>query len=350
VVQTSSVLGTAQAFAVLAGQTVTNTGPSVLNDSVGVSPGSAVTGFPPGRLTAGNIHAADSVALEAQADLTTEYLRLAARPCDFNLTGQDLGGKTLKAGVYCFSAEAQLTGTLVLDAENRADAIFVFQVGSKLTTASNSSVRLIDGASSCNVFWQIGSSATLGTGSAFVGSILALTSISVMTDAALEGRALARNGSVTLDSNRIDSSVCKDTTVAACCDESSLCSGACFNLAKDANHCGACGKSCSASEICAAGQCVGCPADRTQCKEQCADLTSDPFNCGGCGKACAGSQTCVAGACSTCQGQVCDSRCVETKTDRDNCGACGNACAAGQCCHEGACTHGTETSALCQHP
>ncbi len=349
-VRTTSILGSAQAFAVLAGSTLTNTGPSILNDNAGVSPGSAVTGFPPGLLTGGTIHTTDQVAQQAQADVTAAYLELAQRPCDFDVTGEDLGGKTLKAGVYCFSSEAQLTGTLVLDAENRKGALFVFQITSKLTAASSASVRLVNGASPCNVFWQVGSSATIGTSAGFVGNVLALTSISLFPGASLEGRALARNGAVTLDSNRIIDSICEDTTVAACCDASSVCSGACFNLHEDANHCGTCGKSCSASEICAGGACVGCPATRTQCKDQCADVTSDPFNCGGCGIACPGSQTCVAGACTTCEATLCSNLCVETHTDRNNCGACGNTCAAGECCHDGACTAGVEVGAVCQHP
>jgi len=349
VVQTSSILGTAQAFAVLAGSTVTNTGPSVINDNLGVNPGSAITGFPPGLLTAGTTHSADGMSLQAQSDVTIAYLALAARPCEFHLTGQDLGGKTLKAGVYCFTSEAQLTGTLVLDAENRADALFIFQIASKLTTASSSSVRLVNGASPCNVFWQVGSSAAIGTSTSFVGNILALTSISLLTNASLNGRALARNGAVTLDSNKITDSICQDTTVSACCDDSSLCDATCFNLHNDANHCGSCGKRCTASEICAAGACVGCPSNLAQCKDQCADLTQDPFNCGACGNACATSQTCVAGKCSACTAVLCSNVCVDTRFDRNNCGACGNTCDTGQCCHNGACTHGTQAASICQH-
>ncbi len=349
-VQTTSILGTAQAFAVLAGSTVTNTGPTVSNDNVGVNPGSAVTGFPPGQLTAGTIHTADAVSLQAQSDVTVAYVDLASRPCQFHLTGQDLGGKTLTAGVYCFTSEAQLTGTLVLDAENRADALFIFQIASKLTTASGSSVRFINGASPCNVFWQVGSSAAIGTSTSFDGNILALTSISLLTNATLDGRALARNGAVTLDSNKITDGVCHDTTAGACCDDASVCNGTCINLHKDANHCGACGKSCTASEICSGGTCVGCPSTSTQCKDQCADLTQDPFNCGGCGKTCAASQTCVAGACSACTGLLCSNICVDARTDTNNCGACGVTCDAGQCCHDGACTHGTQAASFCQHP
>jgi hypothetical protein len=243
---------------VLAGSTVTNTGPTISNDNIGVNPGSAVTGFPPGHLTAGVIHTADAVSLQAQSDVTIAHLALAARPCEFHLTGQDLGGKTLAAGVYCFTSEAQLSGTLVLDAENRADALFIFQIASKLTTASGSSVRFINGASPCNVFWQVGSSAAIGTSTSFDGNILALTSISLLTNATLDGQALARNGAVTPDSNKITDGVCHDTTAGACCGDSSVCDGTCINLHKDANHCGACGKSCTASEICTGGTCVGC--------------------------------------------------------------------------------------------
>jgi hypothetical protein len=350
VVQTTSILGTAQAFAVLAGSTVTNTGPTISNDNIGVNPGSAVTGFPPGHLTAGTIHTADAVSLQAQSDVTVAYVDLASRPCQFHLTGQDLGDKTLTAGVYCFTSEAQLTGTLVLDAENRADALFIFQIASKLTTASGSSVRFVNGASPCNVFWQVGSSAAIGTSTSFVGNILALTSISLLTNATLNGRALARNGAVTLDSNKITDGICHDTTAGACCDDASVCNGTCINLHKDANHCGACGKRCTASEICSGGTCVGCPSTSTQCKDQCADLTQDPFNCGGCGKTCAASQTCVAGACSACTGLLCSNICVDARTDTNNCGACGVTCDAGQCCHDGACTHGAQAAAFCQHP
>ena len=192
---------------VLGGSTVTNTGPSVINGDLGVSPGSAVTGFPPGIVN-GTIHAADAVAAQAQADLTTAYNNAAGQACNSNLTGQDLGGLTLTAGVYCFDSSAGLTGALTLNAQGVAGARFIFQVGSKLTTASSSSVSMINGARPCNVFWQIGSSATLGTATSFVGNIMALTSITMTTGATLQGRALARNGAVTLDSNVITKATC----------------------------------------------------------------------------------------------------------------------------------------------
>ena len=201
-------LGTEQSFAVLGGSTVTNTGSSVITGDLGVSPGSAVTGFPPGIVTGGTIHAADAVALQAQTDTTTTYNNLAGQTCTSDLTGQDLGGMTLVSGVYCFSSSAQLTGVLTLDAEGDSSAAWVFQIGSTLTTASNSSVLVINGGQECNVFWQVGSSATLGTTTSFIGTIVALTSITLNTGANISGRALARNGAVTLDTNNVAVAEC----------------------------------------------------------------------------------------------------------------------------------------------
>jgi hypothetical protein len=199
-------LGTAQNFAVLAGSTITNTGTTVVSGNVGVSPGSSVTGFPPGIVTGGSIHAADAVAAQAQSDLTTAYNTAAGMPCTTDLTGQDLGGLTLTPGVYCFASSASLTGTLTLNFQGNPNAVFVFKIGSTLTTASGSSVLLTNaGATTCppNVDWQVGSSATLGTGSTFAGNILALTSVTMTTGSTLNGRALARNGAVTLDTNTV---------------------------------------------------------------------------------------------------------------------------------------------------
>ena len=200
-------LGTAGNFEVLAGSTVTNTGPSVIDGGdVGVSPGSAITGFPPGIVMPPfTIHAADAVAAQAQTDLTIAYNAAAGLVPTQNLTGINLGGLTLLPGVYFFSSSAQLTGTLTLNLLGDPNAQFVFQIGSALTTASNSLVMTINGDSTpgCNVFWQVGSSATLGTATAFEGHILALTSITLNTGATLFGSALARNGAVTLDTNLI---------------------------------------------------------------------------------------------------------------------------------------------------
>jgi hypothetical protein len=205
---TAAGLGTADSFAVLGGSTVTNTGPSVISGDLGVSPGSEVTGFPPGTVTNGTIHAADAVAAQAQDDTSTAYDNLAGQRCDEDLTDQDLGGKTLTSGVYCFDSSAQLTGTLTLDAQGNPNAVFIFQIGSTLTTASNSGVNLINGAQACRVFWQVGSSATLGTTTAFIGNVLALTSITANTSATVDGRLLAQNGAVTLDSNTITRATC----------------------------------------------------------------------------------------------------------------------------------------------
>jgi len=202
------ILGTAANFAVLGGSTVTNTGPTVLDASAGVWPGLAITGFPPGILTAGTLHNGGAVAQQAQTDLTAAYNTLAGMTVTQTLTGTDLGGLTLTPGVYFFASSAQLTGVLTLNAMGDAAAVFVFQIGSTLTTASAASVLHINGANWCNVYWQVGSSATLGTGTNFEGNIVALTSITLNTGAVINnGRALARNGAVTLDSNSI-TSVC----------------------------------------------------------------------------------------------------------------------------------------------
>jgi len=196
-------LGTAEAFAVLAGSTVTNTGFTNVYGNLGVWPGSAVTGFPPGIVT-GTIHANDAVALQAQSDLTAAYIFAAGQGCEIDLTGQDLGGLTLNPGVYCFGSSAQLTGTVTLNGQGDPNAVFVFQIGSTLTTASSSSVVFINGGQGDSVFWQVGSSATLGTTTEFAGNILAFTSITLNTDANIHcGRALARNGAVTMDDNDV---------------------------------------------------------------------------------------------------------------------------------------------------
>jgi hypothetical protein len=196
-------LGTAGSFAVLAGSTVTNTGPTVITGDLGVSPGTAVTGFPPGTVV-GAQHNADAVALKAKTDLVTGYNDAAGQTPFVDKTGQNLGGQNLTPGIYRFSSSAQLTGTLTLNGQGNSNTVFIFQIGSMLTTASNSSVVLMNGAQPCGIWWQVGSSATLGTGTKFQGNLLALTSISLTTGAdIMPGRALARNGAVTLDTNHI---------------------------------------------------------------------------------------------------------------------------------------------------
>jgi len=362
-----------------------------------VSPGTAVTGFPPGKVL-GTTHAADAVALQAQSDTTIAYNELSAAgpPCT-DLTGQDLGGMTLVAGVYCFTSKAGLTGELTLDAQGVSNAVFIFKTVSELTAASGSSVMLINGASPCNVFFKVGSSATIGTGSRFTGNIVALTSIELQSGANLEGRALARNGAVTLDNNQITSSCLEGGadggtggggtdagpgdgggggggtdagpddggsgsggTDAGPGDGGSgsggidagpggggsggqgrdvtQCNGVCTDLDLDANNCGACGVRCSASQVCRAGTCAVCPPQDTQCKDQCADLMNDNANCGACGHACAGATSCKNGVCGACDGTVCGNSCVWLGSDSNNCGACGKVCGAGECCVNSQCT------------
>jgi hypothetical protein len=220
-------LGTADPFAVLAGQTVTNTGAANVHGNLGVWPGTSITGFPPGIVTGGTIHNSDAVAMQAQSDLTTAYNFAAGEVCNVNLTGQDLGGLTLTPGTYCFTSSAQLTGTLTLNAQGDPNAVFVFQIGSTLMTASSSSVVFTNSGQGDSVFWQVGSSATLGTTTAFAGNILALTSISLNTGANIQcGRALARNGAVTMDTNNvsIDTAGCETTAGGSAVPEPSTAS------------------------------------------------------------------------------------------------------------------------------
>jgi hypothetical protein len=193
-------------FSVLAGSTVTNTGSTVISGDLGLSPGTAVTGFPPG-LASGATHIADGAAAQAQATLTAAYKDAAGRSGAITKTG-DLGGQTLTAGVYKSTSSLGITGDLTLDAQGNPAAVFIFQIGSTLTTASGSHIVLVNGAKACNVFWQVGSSATLGTASIFKGNIMALSSITVTTGVNLEGRALAENGAVTLDSDVITGCAC----------------------------------------------------------------------------------------------------------------------------------------------
>ena len=200
-------LGTAGNFAVLAGSTVTNTGPSVISGSVGLAPGSAVTGFPPGIVLAGTTQIANGVALQAKNDLVTAYNDAAGRSSTATVSG-DLAGRTLTPGVYTSASSLGLSGQLTLNAQGNPAAVFVFQAGSSLIVGSGADVILIGGAQACNVYWQVGSSATIGTSAAFVGNILALTSVTMTTGATLQGSALARNGAVTLDTNTITRAVC----------------------------------------------------------------------------------------------------------------------------------------------
>ncbi len=204
-------LGTAAPFVVLGGQTVTNTGPSVLNGELGVSPGAALPGFGAATIN-GAVHANDAVAAQAQLDLTNAYGVAAGQPLTSDLSGTDLGGLTLVEGAYRYTSSAQLTGTLTLDAQNNPNAQFVFMISSALTTASVSRVLLLNGASPCNVYWQVGTSATLDTGTAFQGNLMAQASISLNDAATVQGRLLARNGQVSLINNVINGSMCGTST------------------------------------------------------------------------------------------------------------------------------------------
>jgi hypothetical protein len=209
-------LGTAGTYAVLAATTVTNTGATRISGNVGLNPGeaAAITGFPPGVVTNGTQHAAGPEALQAQADLTAAYLDAAGRTAPV-VVSRNLGGQTLTAGLYKAPVDLTLTGTVTLDAKNDPNAVFIFQAGRDLIAASTSKVNLVNGASSCNVIWQVTRSTTIGTDATFRGTVLALTSISLATRATVDGRVLARNGAVTLQANTIRSSPCVVGAAAA---------------------------------------------------------------------------------------------------------------------------------------
>ncbi len=207
-------LATVSPFVVLGGSTVTNSGPSVLNGNLGVSPGTALVGFGLPAVVNGATHANNGVAQQAQADLTIAYTAAEGQPVPPGnvLTGTNLGERTLAPGAYEYTSSAQLTGALTLDAEGDAGAQFVFKIGSALTTAPASSVILINGASPCNVFWQVTSSATIDTTTAFQGNLMALTDITLNSGASVKGRMLARNGQVSLINNVLDASMCGANT------------------------------------------------------------------------------------------------------------------------------------------
>ena len=193
-------LGTAQSYGILAATTVTCVTGGTINADVGVSPGTTTTGFPPCTIT-GATHLGDATAATAQGDLTTAYNALAGLACGTTVTPADLGGRTLAPGVYCTATSLAVTGTVTLDGQGDANALFVFQMGSTLTTGTTANIALINGAQAKNVWWQVGSSATLGTGTTFRGNVLALTSITLVDNATMLGRALARTGAVSLGTN-----------------------------------------------------------------------------------------------------------------------------------------------------
>jgi ice-binding like protein/stigma-specific protein Stig1 len=366
-----AVLGTAQSFAVLAGSTVTNTGATTVHGDLGVDPGLAVTGFPPGVVTGGTIHSGDSVALIAQNDTTTAYNALAGEAPTLDLTGKDLGGMTLTAGVYSFSSSAQLTGALTLDAEGDANAVFVFQIGSTLTTASDSSVLVINEAEDCNIYWQVGSSATLGTTTAFKGNILALTSITLNTGATVSGRALARNAAVTMDANDVSTLSCATPAdggvdaggkVDSGVDTGKADSGGDVRadvIASDAHSAGDAKGDSAGSDAGSGGDArvdgggldSGSGADAggglccggVLCGATCTSLSEDVNNCGSCGNACGSGQFCAGGSCVPCS-PICGGVCVDLESDDANCGSCGNTCSLSESCSSGSCV---SCSTLC---
>jgi hypothetical protein len=199
-------LGAADTFAVLGASTVTNTGATVVTGDLGVSPGTAVTGFGPGVVLNGSIHMNDALAMQAHADAATAYGQLTGETFTTDLSGQNLGGLILMPGVYHFATTAQLTGMLTLDTAGDPNAVFHFQIGTTLTTDPSSMITLLNG-SSANIFWQVGTSATIGVNSVFYGSILADQSITVNSGATINGRAIAINGAVTLDTDTITAPV-----------------------------------------------------------------------------------------------------------------------------------------------
>lgn len=202
-------LGTAGAYSVLAGQGVTNVGNSTMHQNLGTSPNPAITGFPPGLVIAPGV-VDNGNAAQAQLDLTNAYDNAHLRPTLTGTTGADLSGVQLVGGVYAATAKGPLglTGTLTLNGQGDPNTVWIFQTDSSLITGPGSVVSLINGAQECNVFWQVLSSATLGSGSTFIGNILALQSIQMQAAVTVHGRALARNGSVTLIDDHFTNPTC----------------------------------------------------------------------------------------------------------------------------------------------
>lgn len=194
----ASILGSAANFAILAGTTITNTGNSVITGNIGVSPGTAITGFPPG-IVIGTIDSNDTAAMQGEADLATAYNTLAGMASTTTAATTHLGGLVLTQGVYKYTSAADLTGALTLS----GPGMFVFQIASGLVIANNAQIFTIGGADPYSIYFQIGSSATVGTGAMLEGNFVALQSISLATGSTLEGRALAVNAAVTLQGNAI---------------------------------------------------------------------------------------------------------------------------------------------------
>ena len=217
-------LGSAGSFAILAGAGITNTGPTTVSGDIGTFATTSFTGSA-SVTQSGTNHAGDVVTQDAKNALVTAYNNAAGQGPTTPIVGLTLGGKTLTRGVYNSGSTIDLTGTVTLDAQGDPDSIFVLQAGSALTTATSSSVALINGARSCNVFWQIGSDATLGVGSTFVGTLLVQNSIVLKTGAVVDGRVLASIGSVTLDTNTISKPGCVASVPASNPSRTIYCQG-----------------------------------------------------------------------------------------------------------------------------
>jgi hypothetical protein len=202
-------LGGADPFAILAGTAVSNAGTTVVNGDLGVSPGSSVSGFPPGVVN-GTVHPGDAAAAQAQLELAAAYVNAAAQGVTSTIPAE-LGGTTLPPGVYDSDSGAfDIAGALTLDGQGDGNAIFIFKTAAGLGTSAGSQINLIKSAQSCNVFWQVGSSATLGPGSVFRGNVLALDDVALGSGGSVDGRLLARNGAVTLDTGPITAAQCDE--------------------------------------------------------------------------------------------------------------------------------------------
>lgn len=203
------VLATAASFALFASSTIINTGASTaIVGDVGISPGTALVGLPAGQVT-GTIHLGDGVAAQAAADLAVAYDNLAGRPCQHTMSNIDLGGKTLFPGVYCFGVAATQAADLTLDGQGDPNAVWVFQIGSTLTVSANVNTFMINSGNACNVYWQVGSSATIATGAKIKGNIFAKASITMVTGATISpGRAMAETAAITLDTNTVSNLGC----------------------------------------------------------------------------------------------------------------------------------------------
>lgn len=203
---TAPSLGSASTFAVLGNTTVTNTGLSILTGNLGLSPGTSITGFDPilgPGIVLGTTYAAGAIPAQAQFDVGVAVTELDLQTCTNDMTGEDMGGQTITAGVNCFDTSAQLTGTLTLDGEGDPNAVFIFQIGSTLTSATGANIVLVNGATACNTFFSVGSSATLGTGTHFEGNLIARDAITLTTNVRVHGLTAARTEAVTLDTNRV---------------------------------------------------------------------------------------------------------------------------------------------------